>query len=105
MSYKNFVWISTSFLFLTNLLDFVFTDIAVTRFGTEIELNPAMRYLIEHHTIWSLLFIKCFFIGILLLLALRVKEVNEQNRVKFWTLFTCGTYFCLTIYHVINYVS
>jgi len=93
------------FLIILNLLDAFFTAHGIDRYGIELEMNPIMRYLIEHYGTWCLFAFKGFFVSLLLVMLWKTPESKLFRLItpSLWVL--VGAYSVVVLYGAVLWAA
>jgi hypothetical protein len=85
-------------LLILSAVDAFFTGEGIKAYGTEIEMNPIMKNLIESQGIWCLYAFKAFFMGILMFTVWKIPEEKLPRVVvpSLWLL--VGAYSVVVLY-------
>lgn len=85
-------------LLILNGLDAFFTGESIKAYGTDIEMNPVMKHMIETYGIWCLYAFKGFFLSLLLFMLVKTSELKLQRIVvpSLWVL--VGAYSVVVLY-------
>lgn len=93
------------FLIVLNILDAFFTAHGIARFGIELEMNPVMRYLIEHYGTWCMYAFKGVFVSLLLYMLWKTPESKLVRIVtpSLWAL--VGAYGVVVLYGAVLWAT
>lgn len=92
-------------LIALNLLDAFFTSEGIAKYGIELEMNPIMRYLIEHYGTWCMFAFKGFFVTLLLYMIWKTPDTKIRRFVtpSLWVL--VGAYGVVVLYGAMIYMA